>query len=103
MSHAELREKRHVGFEGKLTIYKVNDLKRKLKEILDKEAEKDGMWIFDFSKADFMDIASLQLILSFKSELEKSGGQIQTRNLSKDTASLLELLGLDGSLNAKAA
>jgi anti-anti-sigma regulatory factor len=59
-------ENKTFKLSGKLTIYKVSELKNKLLEAYNGESAKESVFFLDLSAVESVDAAILQLIFSLK-------------------------------------
>ncbi|BBH53361.1 STAS domain-containing protein [Fluviispira sanaruensis] len=81
-------------FTGKLTIYKVSELKNKILEGYNGEATKAGDFFLDLTAVETVDAAVLQLLISFKNMLVKAQGNLKLKASAQTFDSLLDLFGM---------
>jgi len=96
-------EKNTFKLTGKLTIYKVSELKNKLLEAYNGEAKKDADFFLDLSAAEAIDAAVLQLLLSLKILIKNGKGNLKLKVSSQTFDSLLDLFGMPADTFPKAA
>lgn len=96
-------EKNTFKLTGKLTIYKVSELKNKLLEAYNSEAKKDADFFLDLSAVEAIDAAVLQLLLSLKLLIKNGKGNLKLKVSSQTFDSLLDLFGMPADTFPKAA
>ncbi|APJ03908.1 STAS domain-containing protein [Silvanigrella aquatica] len=87
-------ENRTFKLTGKLTIYKVSELKNKLLEGYNGEAKKDGDFFLDLSAAESIDGAVLQLLIALKTLVKNGKGNLKLKVSCQPFDSLLEVFGM---------
>ncbi|WGL60062.1 STAS domain-containing protein [Pigmentibacter sp. JX0631] len=88
---------------GKLTIYKVSELKNKLLEAYNKETKKDADFFLDLSAVEAIDAAVLQLLISLKLLIKNGKGNLKLKVSTQTFDSLLDLFGMPADTFPKAA
>ncbi len=96
-------ENKTFKFTGKLTIYKVSELKNKLLEGYNSEASKGVDFFLDLSAIESIDAAVLQLLISLKNLVKNGKGNLKLKASSQTFDSLLELFGMPPDTFPKAA
>ncbi len=96
-------EKKTFKLAGKLTIYKVSELKNKLLEAYNGEAKKDADFFLDLSAVEAIDAAVLQLLLSLKILVKNGKGNLKLKVSTQTFDSLLDLFGMPADTFPKAA
>jgi anti-anti-sigma factor len=96
-------ENKTFKFSGKLTIYKVSELKNKLLEGYNSEASKEGDFFLDLSGVESIDAAVLQLLIALKNLVKNGKGNLKLKESSQTFDSLLELFGIPVDTFPKAA
>jgi anti-anti-sigma regulatory factor len=81
-------------FSGKITIYKVSELKLKMLESYYSEAKKEDDFFIDVSKVEVIDAAMLQILISLKNTVLKGKGILKLKASSQPFESLLEVFGM---------
>ncbi|KAB8033341.1 STAS domain-containing protein [Fluviispira multicolorata] len=81
-------------FTGKLTIYKVSELKNKIIEGYNSEATKSGDFFIDMSAVEAVDAAVLQLLVALKNTIKGSQGNLKIKSSAQTFDSLLDLFGI---------
>lgn len=90
-------------FTGKLTIYKVSELKSKILEAYNAEGTKNGDFLLDFSAVEAVDGAVLQLFISFKNTVVKNQGVLKIKSSAQVFDSLLDIFGMPADTFPKAS
>ena len=88
---------------GKLTIYKVRELKKNLLDSVNSAADKSGQWNLDLKHVETIDLAALQVLVALKNEITKWGGQMVLSESCPGADALLATLDLTSALPRKAA
>jgi len=96
-------ENRTFTFTGKLTIYKVSELKNKMLEAYNNEAKKDGDFFMNLSAVENVDAAVLQILISLKNTIKNGKGNLKLKASCQTFDSLLDLFGIPADNFPKAA
>ncbi len=89
--------------KGKISIYKVSEIKRKIIENYYLEENKAVAFYLDLSEIESIDVSVFQLILAFKNSVEANKGTLEITKSSQAFDALMDLLGLSVGLFSKAA
>ena len=87
-------ENKTFKLSGKLTIYKVSELKNKLLEAYNGESAKESVFFLDLSAVESVDAAVLQLIFSLKLTIQKGKGELKVKKSCPTFDSLFEVFGM---------
>ena len=96
-------ENKTFKFTGKLTIYKVSELKNKILEGYNAEAAKESDFFLDLSGVEAIDAAVLQLLLALKQLVKNGKGNLKLKASTQTFDSLLDLFGRPADTFPKAA
>lgn len=98
-----LYENKTFKFTGKLTIYKVTELKNKIIEFYNAEQVKEGDFFLDFSSAEVIDASVLQLLISLKILIKNGNGNLKLKVSSQIFDTVLEVFSIPVDTFPKAA
>ena len=87
----------------KLSIYKVSEIKRLLLAAYSMEMDKSGTFYLDLSKADSVDSAVFQILISLKKSIEAGKGKLELKKSNVVFDTLLTTLGVTKDIFSKAA
>lgn len=89
-------------FIGKLTIYKVSEIKKILQEKYNLEQNKADKFYLDFSEVESIDTSVLQVLIALRNSVEIGKGKIEIKKSCQALDSVLDLLGLSTDTLLKA-
>ena len=82
-----------VKVRGELTFYYMGDLRDMLKTNLERAAEKKN-FVFDLEDCTFVDSGCMGLMVEFKKELDKRGGDMRIINVSRYVEESMRRIGM---------
>ena len=101
MANIVTYENKIFKLSGKLTIYKVSEMKNKILEAYNSESAKEGDFFLDLSGSESIDSAALQLLIAFKNLVKNNKGDLKIKSSSQNFDSLIELFGMPADVFPK--